>query len=332
MRAATELKAVFLKAMSMKAGVLMAGLLLSGALLAAEKIDPDVVRLQAQLDQIDADPSLASLAGLERLKARQALAALRQAKSRDRSHTLFVAERRVEAAEQMAQAELLAAQAMQLDREYDQLQLDASRREAERARRDAERLRLQSLARAEEAERLLDAERTAREQSQTEAAAASAEAAQARKLAAARAREAELARQEADLTAAVMAEASGDAPLPPKREEAGRTVYTLAGNAFASGKAGLTATARASLRSLGALLAARQGDIRITGHSDSQGKASANLALSQQRAEAVQQALAEGGVASSRMQALGRGQEEPVADNATNDGRAQNRRVEISVK
>ncbi|EGV19223.1 OmpA family protein [Thiocapsa marina] len=72
-------------------------------------------------------------------------------------------------------------------------------------------------------------------------------------------------------------------------------------------------------------------DVRIEGHTDSLGDAAANLALSQQRAEAVKQALIERGVAPERLTAQGLGPERPIADNATTAGRAQNRRVEVYV-
>jgi outer membrane protein OmpA-like peptidoglycan-associated protein len=72
-------------------------------------------------------------------------------------------------------------------------------------------------------------------------------------------------------------------------------------------------------------------NVRIEGHTDSLGDAAANLALSQQRAEAVKQALIERGVAPERLTARGLGPERPIADNATPAGRAQNRRVEVYV-
>ncbi|UHD14370.1 OmpA family protein [Thiocapsa bogorovii] len=71
--------------------------------------------------------------------------------------------------------------------------------------------------------------------------------------------------------------------------------------------------------------------VRIEGHTDSLGDAAANLALSQERAEAVEQALIERGVAPERLTAQGIGPQRPIADNATPAGRAQNRRVEIYV-
>ena len=71
--------------------------------------------------------------------------------------------------------------------------------------------------------------------------------------------------------------------------------------------------------------------IRIEGHTDSLGDTAANLALSQQRAEAVRQALIERGVQPDRLTAQGLGSERPIADNATSPGRARNRRVEVYV-
>lgn len=286
-----------------------------------------VARLSAELGTLDGDPALADLGRAERMLARQAIAAAADAKRRDREHALALAGLRVQVARLAAEADLLGAQAGQLDRERDQIMIEASRLEAERARRETERLRLQSLAREEAAQRefeRLEAERTAALQ------AASAETAQARAVAAARAREAELARQEAELAAAVAADDLGGAPAPPSRREGGRTVYTLDGNAFASGSANLTGAARASLRSLAAQLGA--GRIRIEGHTDAQGPEDANLALSRRRADAVRRELEGAGVDGGRLSATGLGESRPVADNGSAAGRARNRRVEVIVE
>lgn len=67
----------------------------------------------------------------------------------------------------------------------------------------------------------------------------------------------------------------------------------------------------------------------IEGHTDTKGKASKNLALSESRAKAVMSYLSNQGIPPSRITALGKGQDEPVADNTTRAGRAQNRRIEI---
>ena len=307
----------------------------SASLAAPAKPDPDRDHLQAELLALDQDPALAAMAGLERFRARQEVAALPSLRSRDRPLALLMAQVWVETAKLAAQAQRLEDQSLQLDRERDQIMLEASRRDAELARREADRLRLQTQAQQEEAERLAvaaEADRIAGEQATADAQAATAEAAQARKLADARGREAQLAREEARLASEVGADDAGAAgTLPPSRQVAGRTVYTLSGTAFASGSARLTDTARASLRRLAAALPAR-AKLRIEGHTDSQGDAAANLSLSRQRAEAVRQALVDAGIAPVRLKAIGLGQTVPVADNGSAEGRARNRRVELTVQ
>jgi outer membrane protein OmpA-like peptidoglycan-associated protein len=286
------------------------------------------------LAALEADPVLADMAGLERWKARQAMSDLAAARSRDRSHALYIARARVAAAEQGAQAEVLRAQSARLDAERDQILLEGSRREAEAARREADALRRQAMAREEEAQReaeTMAAERAALEQSSAQADAA---AEQALKLADARAEETRLARKDVELAAALAADsaASGKpAPPPPSRRVGSRTVYTLPGSAFASGSATLAPSAIASLRSLFASIGAKKG-LRVEAHTDSQGPEAANLALSQQRADAVRRALVGAGIAGKRITAVGKGEATPVVDNGSAEGRARNRRVEIVVE
>ena len=70
----------------------------------------------------------------------------------------------------------------------------------------------------------------------------------------------------------------------------------------------------------------------VQGHTDSQGSDAVNDPLSQQRAEAVVKALEALGVDGFNLRAVGKGSHEPVADNSTDAGRAQNRRVEFIKK
>ena len=72
--------------------------------------------------------------------------------------------------------------------------------------------------------------------------------------------------------------------------------------------------------------------IEVQGYTDSQGAADYNLGLSQRRAESVRAYLVSKGVPSDKITAKGYGKDRPVADNATAEGRADNRRVEIVVK
>lgn len=69
--------------------------------------------------------------------------------------------------------------------------------------------------------------------------------------------------------------------------------------------------------------------ISIEGHTDNVGTAAANLALSQNRAKAVMDAIIAKGIDKGRLSSKGWGQTKPVADNNTEDGKARNRRVEI---
>lgn len=72
--------------------------------------------------------------------------------------------------------------------------------------------------------------------------------------------------------------------------------------------------------------------IDVIGHADSTGADAYNLQLSQRRAGAVSQFLAGQGVQSERLISQGRGEAEPVADNATEAGRQRNRRVEVKLR
>jgi OOP family OmpA-OmpF porin len=70
--------------------------------------------------------------------------------------------------------------------------------------------------------------------------------------------------------------------------------------------------------------------LRVEGHTDNQGNAAANQALSEKRAQAVVAWLTTHGIPAGRLTAKGFGQAQPVADNATEDSRAKNRRVELA--
>lgn len=72
--------------------------------------------------------------------------------------------------------------------------------------------------------------------------------------------------------------------------------------------------------------------VRVSGHTDSKGAEIYNQALSERRANAVVEYLVSLGVSRSRLDPTGAGESQPVTDNATRDGRARNRRVELEVQ
>jgi outer membrane protein OmpA-like peptidoglycan-associated protein len=116
------------------------------------------------------------------------------------------------------------------------------------------------------------------------------------------------------------------------RIEAARIVLTLPGIVFDTEKATLKPEAKLGLAKLsGILMVFHRARVNVGGYTDSTGKEDYNIKLSGQRAEAVMDFLVEQGVAEGRLTANGFGAVRPVADNATKDGRAENRRVEMVI-
>jgi outer membrane protein OmpA-like peptidoglycan-associated protein len=215
---------------------------------------------------------------------------------------------------------------MQLEREYDRILLQAAQREAEAARREAENLRLLSLARAEETERALQIADAARAESELSLAEAEAS----RRVADAQAEEASLARREAELAAEAAESLRLQLNSMTARNDARGQVMTLSGDAFASGKATLRPEADANLQRVVEFVQGQPAArVLIEGHTDSQGSANLNQVLSQKRAEAVRDALIAAGVPANRLHAMGAGEDRPIDDNSSSEGRARNRRVEI---
>jgi OOP family OmpA-OmpF porin len=94
----------------------------------------------------------------------------------------------------------------------------------------------------------------------------------------------------------------------------------------------LTAPATSTLDEVATALKANPGiAIEIVGHTDAIGSEPYNMALSQRRANAVLRYLAANGVDTSRFEVRGVGESDPVADNSTPEGRAENRRADFSV-
>ncbi|MEL6703731.1 MAG: OmpA family protein [Bacteroidota bacterium] len=101
---------------------------------------------------------------------------------------------------------------------------------------------------------------------------------------------------------------------------------------FATGTSELTASSRATLDAIAANLTAySELGITVEGHTDNTGAQETNDTLSQQRAQAVAGYLAGQGVDATRIAAVGYGDARPIASNATEEGRAANRRVAFRV-
>ncbi|WP_433767244.1 OmpA family protein [Pseudomonas putida] len=124
-------------------------------------------------------------------------------------------------------------------------------------------------------------------------------------------------------------------PASVKPEPVQSEVITLsdAGDVlFAFNQSDLTPTAQSQLDSImGKLEDDSVVSIKVVGHTDSVGSDVYNQGLSERRASSVAQYLLTQGVAPAKLTSEGKGESQPVADNATDEGRAKNRRVELHI-
>jgi outer membrane protein OmpA-like peptidoglycan-associated protein len=109
-------------------------------------------------------------------------------------------------------------------------------------------------------------------------------------------------------------------------------VLTLGDTLFATGKSEIKLGATANLDRLGDFLTEYPDrSASIEGFTDSVGSEDSNQVLSEHRAESVKRYLIRQGVQSERLSSAGRGENAPVADNESAEGRQQNRRVEVTI-
>ena len=101
---------------------------------------------------------------------------------------------------------------------------------------------------------------------------------------------------------------------------------------FESASTKITPESEQTLKDLAAILKAYPAvNVRLEGHTDSAGAKEANKMLSQNRADAIRSDLVAGGIDTKRMETTAWGEEKPIASNDTEEGRAKNRRLEMTV-
>jgi OmpA-OmpF porin, OOP family len=99
---------------------------------------------------------------------------------------------------------------------------------------------------------------------------------------------------------------------------------------FATGKADILPESNPLIGEISTMLKKRPSlRVGVEGHTDNTGTAASNKTLSDARAKAVVAALTGAGIAANRLEPVGHGQDRPIADNRTEEGRAKNRRVEV---
>jgi len=121
-----------------------------------------------------------------------------------------------------------------------------------------------------------------------------------------------------------------EASIPKQFRETGKVVLSDRQIHFATGQWAIPSDSDATLAEIAQVLKDNPDwRVRIEGYTDNVGSKAFNMKLSQERADSVMKWLVDHGVDRSRFSAKGYGKSHPVADDATETGRAQNRRVEI---
>ncbi len=259
---------------------------------------PEVARLQGELDRLHNDPRIAPNAPNELRDADTLVSSLavngRHLEAHDYQHRIYIADRLVQTAEAEGMARYAEVRAHDLGVERDRLLVDSRTRQLQNAQ----------IA-------VADAQANAM-QARDDANAARADAAASRS-------ETEMLR--ADLSS-----------LQAQQTQRG-FVVTLGDVLFEVDRAELKPGAARTLDQLAAALNDdRRSTISIEGHTDSTGNPQHNVELSLHRADAVKAYLVQRGVDPARVTTQGLGQDYPVASNATEAGRQQNRRVEVVVQ
>ncbi len=302
----------------------------AGALAAAPPPDPLFDQLAERLAQLAQNRALGDYALGEQARARDALVQLRAAVNAGdggaQAYWSYVAQQRVALAAVSAQADQARAQLAALAQQREQIELQAKQRELDALRMQLAQSHLQNAAANEEAARLQAQGQDYAQQAQQ----AQQQAAQANKLAIMQSKAAALARREAQLAEQAIAAMQNRLDnLRPQQGPDGLQM-TLEGDAFASGAATLKPQAASHLGTLVKFVQSHpNAPVRVIGYTDDTGTAAANLVLSRQRAQAVAQALEAQGVSADRIRTAGKGEADPIASNATSEGRARNRRVVV---
>jgi len=290
-----------------------------------------------KLTLLQGDGQLATLAPIE---IRDAEAAVRLAETPERDaalsrHLVLLADRKVDIARSWAQSRLYEAQRDDLNRQSEQARLDSRTRETDQARRETAVARnATAVARDQAASARGDAAsaRTETDVARDQTAAALTQSTIARSDAA-RARDAaETARTDNAATQLENDELTRQVAELNGRDTDRGLVVTLGDVLFATGQATIAGGNTSNLDKLAVFLKRyADRDVTIEGHTDNVGNDDSNMALSQNRANAVRAYLVTEGVALDRFVTSGMGESAPVASNDSATGRQQNRRVEVII-
>lgn len=303
----------------------------------AKKKQLDYAGLETDYNNLVYDKKYKDFAKAEKQIAKKSVEALinNKVKRKNREQALYQAKHNIAFARLVAEEEWIKNAIKQEQTKAQQLEIAISKTQADLARHDAELARMMLIAQQEEAQRAYERANQAElmaKNSQNEAELSKQETQAAKAYAQAQAQEAELAKQEAELA---LEEAQSLRrklnSIATEKTDKG-LMMTLGDFVFDSGKSTIKQEAVDNFSKVVSFINTYPNNkVRIEGHTDSSGSNELNLQLSQERAEAVKALLIKNGIAAKMLNAVGMGEELPIAENTTKAGKAKNRRVEIII-
>ncbi|OHE59866.1 MAG: hypothetical protein A2Z47_02960 [Thermodesulfovibrio sp. RBG_19FT_COMBO_42_12] len=322
--------------------IIISILLLIGCATVPEK-NVALDRARAVYEQAQANPEVEKNAPVALYEAAQALKKAEQAKDiEEMEHLAYIAERKTQIAVAQAEQKVAEKEREDLSKEQDKIVLQAREFEtkqaiglAEARAFEAERARKEAEARALEIQRAkseAEAKALEAEMAKKEAEAKALELEKAKKEAEAKKLEAEMAHMKAEEAIAQRKQLESELSELKARQTDRGVILTLGDILFKTGKAVLMSGAMRTMDILADFLKKYpERNVLIEGFTDSTGSETYNLGLSQQRANAVRDALTANGITTERIATKGYGEQFPIAGNNTQAGRQQNRRVEIVI-
>jgi outer membrane protein OmpA-like peptidoglycan-associated protein len=285
------------------------GSVLLGACAAVPVAPSGSAEVRSKLTQLQANPDLANRASVAVKDAEAAVRAAEKPQLNEplARHLVVIADRKVETARALAETALAEDQRTTLSQQREKARLDARTLEADMAKGQV------AAARADSAEQKLEADRLRVDADAARASAANSQL-----------QTAELQKQASDMQRQMD-------EMNAKVTDRG-VVLTLGDVLFTTGRADLKVAATGNLDKLVAFLGKYPDrTVVVEGYTDNVGSEDYNQGLSQRRADGVKSYLVGQGVGLIRLTSVGKGDNTPVADNSSSDGRQQNRRVEVVI-
>jgi outer membrane protein OmpA-like peptidoglycan-associated protein len=258
-----------------------------------------------------------------------------QVKRKAKELAIYVANNNIAYARLVAEAEWIENEIKLEQNKALTFEVSISKAQAQIARQDAAIARMMLIAQQEESQRSkerADQAELIAENSIQEAAISKKETEAAKRYAQAQTEQADLAKQEAEIAIEEIESLRRKLNSIATEQTDKGLMMTLGDFVFDSGKSSIKREAVDNFSKVVEFINTYpKNKVRIEGHTDSTGSNQLNLKLSQLRADAVKNLLVKNGIQASQVNAIGMGEELPIADNSSNAGKAKNRRVEIII-